>query len=64
MISTIPRVFRNVARLLKNNDVGASIKVEIIRDMSAIEKGRLDDRRSAGFDCSQAYDLMCELCSN
>ena len=47
------------------NDVGASIKAEIIRDMlSVIEKCRLDDRRSAGFDYSQAYDLMCELCSN
>ena len=47
------------------NDVGASMKAEIIRDMlSVIEKCRLDDRRSAGFDHSQAYDLMCELCSN
>ena len=47
------------------NDVGASMKVEIIRGMlSVIEKCRLDDRRSAGFDHSQAYNLMCELCSN
>ena len=47
------------------NDIGASIKAEIIRDMlSVIEKCRLDDSRPAGFDHSQAYDLMCELCSN
>ena len=46
------------------HDVGASVKAEIIRDMlSVIEKCRLDDRRSAGFDHSQAYDLMYELCS-
>ena len=38
---------------------------EIIRDMlSVIEKGRLDDRLSAGCDTYQVYDLMCELCSN
>ena len=47
------------------NDISASIKAEIIRDMlSVIEKCRLDDSRPAGFDHSQAYDLMCELCSN
>ena len=47
------------------NDVGASMKAEINRDMlSVIEKCRLDDRRSAGFYHSQVYDLMCELCSN
>ena len=64
MISTIPRVFRNVVRLLQMMLVPAWRLKSLETCCLSSKKCRLEDRRSAGFDHSQAYDLMCELRSN